>query len=349
MTVCLVEFSYLKNTDCAPYKMMAFGRSVLIVVIVLSSCPWFFGFCEGHPLCLDFGPPFKAVGGLSFCREYSDLGCCTSDDDQRISTRYNLAVAHVTNATCAAYLKTLLCLECSPLAVHVYDAETTYVKKPFPGLCRGYCGDIYRSCPDIVAYVTNSTVVLNALRSGESNFCTAVRITDMTYCYPDLLNNPQFTRNYSTTEGCLCMKKFASNLRNALLLLSPDDGSGRIFIGEQLGLVTIYYKNGTHRNDFFLDITNLVLESASPGDERGFLGMAFHPNFRVNQKFYVYFSIGGNGDFRNRISEFTTSTGNRNTANRTSERVLLEIDKHFSNHNGGEVRPETHRRGPRLG
>lgn len=320
---------------------MAFDRSVLNVILILSfSSLSLLGLSEGHPQCLDFAPPFKAAGGLSFCREYSDLGCCTSNDDQRISAHYQLALANITNATCAAYLKSILCLECSPIAVHLYDAETTQVKKPFPGLCRNYCGDVYRTCPNIVPYVTNATVVLNALRSGESNFCSTIAITNMNYCYPDVLNNTILSRVYSNGSDCVCLKKFAQNLRNPLLLLSPDDGSGRIFVGEQMGLVTIYDKNGTRRNDFFLDITNIVLDSSSPGDERGFLGMAFHPNFRLNQKFYVYFSIGQSGNFRNRISEFTTSTGNINTINRTSERVLLEMQQPYDNHNGGQVRLE---------
>lgn len=314
----------------------SFRLTGLFVIVASLLC-----LAGGHPLCLDFSPPFAPTGGLSFCSEYSTLACCTRDQDDRIAARYYRSVDAVTNATCAAYLKTLLCIECSPLAVHLYDAETTLVKKPFPGLCRAYCGTVYRSCPGIVPLISNATQLLTAFRNGESDFCNAVRITDVNYCYPDVLTSQEFgpnqTHAYSNTEGCLCLRKFAGSLRNPLLLLSADDGSGRIFVGEQLGLVNVYYRNGTRRGEFFLDISNVVLDSASPGDERGFLGMAFHPNFRSNQRFYVYYSIGRDGSFRNRISEFTTSATNRDTINRTSERVMLEMDKPFSNHNGGQV------------
>lgn len=297
---------------------------------------------EGQPLCLDFRPPFTPVGGLHFCTDYSDFGCCSRADDDRIRDRYNRSLSIVTNANCAARLKTLLCLECSPLAVHLYDAETTTVKRPFPVLCDSYCRDVHRSCASIVPLITNSTEVLGALRKGESRFCSAIKTSNTSFCYPDVLNSPEFNPNQtlsrSTTEGCLCLRKFAGNLRNPLILLSADDGSGRIFVGEQLGLVHIYHKNGTRNNESFLDISDVVLTSDAPAEERGFLGMAFHPQFRTNQKFYVYYSIRTSKEhFRNRVSEFTTSADNRDTINRTSERVLLELDKPFDNHNGGQV------------
>ena len=45
----------------------------------------------------------------------------------------------------------------------------------------------------------------------------------------------------------------------------------------QIGVVHIYFKDGSRLPTPFLDITNIVLTSSSHGDERGFLGMAFHP------------------------------------------------------------------------
>lgn len=41
----------------------------------------------GHPQCLDGKPPFKPVGGLEFCSEYTDFGCCTRDEERKIIAR----------------------------------------------------------------------------------------------------------------------------------------------------------------------------------------------------------------------------------------------------------------------
>jgi len=108
-------------------------------------------------------------------------------------------------------------------------------------------------------------------------------------------------------------------------------------VGEQLGLVSVYYKNGSRLNNLFMDISSLVLTSSSAGDERGFLGMACHPQFAANQKLYVYFSLSHAGRLWNRVAEFQTSSVDRNTVDILSERVIFEIEKPFDNHNGGEV------------
>lgn len=189
--------------------------------------------------------------------------------------------------------------------------------------------------------VTSDQGILNAAQQGEASFCRATSLTDMNYCYPDIKTNTDLNqviqRQQTNQEGCLCLERFASSLRNALILVYSDDNSGRIFVGEQMGLVTIFFKNGSKINDPFLDITSLVLTSSSAGDERGFLGMAFHPNFASNQKLYVYFSIGREGNFKNRVSEFKILSTNRDKVDRNSERVIMEIYKPFSNHNGGQL------------
>ena len=80
-----------------------------------------------------------------------------------------------------------------------------------------------------------------------------------------------------------------------------------------------------------------------PGfDERGLLGLAFHPDYRKNGRFFVYYTAplragapaGYNATAR--ISEFRVSA-NPNIANPGSERVILEVDKPQFNHNGGTI------------
>lgn len=85
------------------------------------------------------------------------------------------------------------------------------------------------------------------------------------------------------------MQEFASGLKNPLLLRSPNDDSGRMFVVEQQGTVQIFYVNGTRRQQPFFDLSDTVLGPAGTADERGFLGLAFHPKFSDNSRFFAYF------------------------------------------------------------
>lgn len=70
----------------------------------------------------------------------------------------------------------------------------------------------------------------------------------------------------------------------------------------------------------FLNITKAVLTSPWEGDERGFLGMTFHPNYKYNRKLYVYYSVEIGFDERIRISEFRVSLSDMNVVDHGSER-----------------------------
>jgi glucose/arabinose dehydrogenase len=103
------------------------------------------------------------------------------------------------------------------------------------------------------------------------------------------------------------------------------DGSGRIFIVEQGGLIKLLDPSG--RLDTFLDISNLT----EAGGEQGLLGLAFHPDYRDSGLFYVNYT-DLNGDTV--VAEYRAPpAGDR--ADSSSARVLLTIDQPFSNHNGG--------------
>ena len=299
---------------------------------------------NGHPQCLDFRPPFEVASpGLSFCPGYSDFGCCTRELDEQLAARHGELVSQLTRAglePCSDTLREILCQECSPYAAHVYDAETTRVKRPLPGLCQQRCERFYDDCRHVVTLLTSDTAVLGSLDSRE-DFCRQNRISDLDYCYPDLLDNDRLNGGISdeatTSEGCMCLQEFARDLRNPLVFETPPDGSGRIFVGEQRGVVYIYDLFGNRNREPFMDISNLVLSSSRRGDERGFLGMAFPPDFAESAKFYVYFSVINTGRQRTRISEFRISSSNRDLVDRDSERIVLEVDQPYANHNGGAV------------
>ena len=111
-------------------------------------------------------------------------------------------------------------------------------------------------------------------------------------------------------------------------------GDDRLFVLEQRGIIKIIDDNGTVNTTPFLDIDNLVLDINNNGDERGLLGLAFHPNYSNNGFFYINY-INNNGNTI--ISRFEVSSTNPNIANPNSELIILSIIQPYSNHNGGDM------------
>jgi glucose/arabinose dehydrogenase len=106
----------------------------------------------------------------------------------------------------------------------------------------------------------------------------------------------------------------------------------RLFVVEQRGKIWIVDSNGIKQTTAFLEIDVRVNDS---GNEQGLLGLAFHPNYTQNNFFYVYY-IQSNGDTK--VSRFTRDSLNVNKADPNSEKVILEQDQPFSNHNGGSLK-----------
>jgi glucose/arabinose dehydrogenase len=108
-------------------------------------------------------------------------------------------------------------------------------------------------------------------------------------------------------------------------------GDARLFITEQSGFIRIIAEDGAVLPTPFLDISGPVNDS---GNERGLLGLAFHPDYANNGFFFVnYTGPGGH----TRVARFSVSASNPNVADPSSEVILLTIDQPFSNHNGGEL------------
>ncbi len=141
------------------------------------------------------------------------------------------------------------------------------------------------------------------------------------------------------------LKLMASGLTGPMVAVSPDDGTKRLFIVDQIGVVKILEPSGEVRPDTFLDLRSKLVSLSSGYDERGLLGLAFHPDFRDNGRLFVYYSIplrkgGPQGwDHTNRLAEFrVSSSSDPNRADADSERVIMEVDWPFANHNGGQIR-----------
>jgi len=155
-------------------------------------------------------------------------------------------------------------------------------------------------------------------------------IAHETECLGDPFSRPvagdfgTFDRQPPGTPPRFGLRLVASGLANPLLVKAPP-GDCRLFVVEQGGDIEIL-KGGSKLATPFLDIT------VTSGGERGLLGLAFHPDYDQNGKFYVNYTIGT----RTRISEFTVSS-DPNRADHSSERILLDLAQPFSNHNGGAL------------
>jgi glucose/arabinose dehydrogenase len=105
------------------------------------------------------------------------------------------------------------------------------------------------------------------------------------------------------------------------------DGSGRLFVIEKVGRIRII-ENDQLLETPFLDISDHV---GSSGNEQGLLGLAFHPQYQENGRFFVnYTDVNGDTVF----ARFQVSS-DPNVADLNSEEALLGVDQPFANHNGG--------------
>ena len=113
------------------------------------------------------------------------------------------------------------------------------------------------------------------------------------------------------------------------LAWAPGDPSRRMFIVEKTGRIRIH-KDGRVLAAPFLDMADRV----SGGSEQGLLGLAFHPRYQENGRFFInYTDLRGD----TRVAELRASAGDPDRADPASLRELLHIPQPYSNHNGGHL------------
>uniref|UniRef100_A0A8D2LJT0 HHIP like 2 n=1 Tax=Varanus komodoensis TaxID=61221 RepID=A0A8D2LJT0_VARKO len=338
--------SICKREGGGGFSWISLNSSRLICVAFVLLCQ--FGVLLGHPQCLDYGPPFQPPFHLEFCSAYETFGCCDQDKDNTIAAKYWEIMDYIdphAHKLCGGYIKDILCQECSPYAAHLYDAENPQTPlRNLPGLCFDYCSEFHLYCRSAITLLTSDKHIHECCEKNKTRFCNLLNIQDEDYCFPDVLKNTNLNRNLGSVvadkKGCLqlCLREVANGLRNPVLMVHANDNTHRMFVAEQVGIIWVYLPDGSRLEEPFLDIKNLVLATPWVGDERGFLGMAFHPKFKDNGKFYIYYSFQDKKKVEKiRISELTVSASDLNRADASSERNLLEIEEPAANHNGGQI------------
>jgi glucose/arabinose dehydrogenase len=125
-----------------------------------------------------------------------------------------------------------------------------------------------------------------------------------------------------------------------IVLTGAGDGSQRLFVATEYGTIHVF-KNDPEASELktFLDIRERVKPFNPNENEEGFLGFAFHPKFKENGQFFVFYS-GKPTAARPHvtvISRFHVSKDDPDRADPDSEEVLLRIDRPFWNHDGGTL------------
>jgi glucose/arabinose dehydrogenase len=134
------------------------------------------------------------------------------------------------------------------------------------------------------------------------------------------------------------LERVAKGLKAPTLLTNAGDGSNRVFVAEQTGAIYII-ENGNMLPTPFLDLSSKMVKVNSLYDERGLLGLVFHPSYESNGRFFVYYSAPKTGpgiDHEGIIAEYHVSA-DPNRADPTTEKVIYRFDEPEMNHNGGQL------------
>lgn len=112
-------------------------------------------------------------------------------------------------------------------------------------------------------------------------------------------------------------------------LYSPNDGSNRLFVVGQKGIIYCFENNPNVKSlNIFLNITEKVHRGS-------FLGLAFHPMYAINGRFYVYYLA--ENPLRSVVAQYLVSNVNAQEANRSSESIILQIPQQYDSHSGGQL------------
>jgi glucose/arabinose dehydrogenase len=132
------------------------------------------------------------------------------------------------------------------------------------------------------------------------------------------------------------LESLVKGLRQPVGLVHAGDGSGRLFVVEQGGLIRIITRGEGGEQSRLQDKPFVDLrEKVAMGYEMGLLGLAFHPQFRANGRLFVNYTTRREG-IQTVIAEFQVSP-KQSRVDRAAERVLLTVAQPYPNHKGGHL------------
>lgn len=364
--------------------------TIFIAAVVL-----LFAVRDGHcaQMCMDSSFPRAVNGTLSFCG-YNGTACCNATDDATVQKQF--AAMNISGTPCGDLVKSILCARCNPYAGELFTVETT--PRTVPLLCNstgaasrvggvaaatGYCADVWDTCKDVSIPGSPfqppkggaSAPKLTEVWQSEADFCGALGGApgDESICFDGVGAAFNATRIVPPVNG-MCLERVSNG--SYLNMAAHPDGSNRVFLSNQAGKVFLATvpPQGSGK-PFDLDVANPFLDITDEvhfDNEFGLLGLAFHPDFAKNGRFFVSYScdktqsascsgrcacnsdIGcdpsklgaDNGaqpcQYQSVIAEYTAnaSSGSPSTAtsaNPTEAKRIMTLGLPFTTHHGGQI------------
>ena len=123
---------------------------------------------------------------------------------------------------------------------------------------------------------------------------------------------------------------FSKIAGSALSITAPDDGTGRLFVGNQVGEIRIVDRDGSVQGKLLVDLSSRIRS----GGEQGLLGLAVHPAFPIDPRVFVDYT---NQEGDTVIASLALDPGDPNRLDPDSFELLMLIDQPYPNHNGGSL------------
>ncbi|OIV97086.1 hypothetical protein TanjilG_14000 [Lupinus angustifolius] len=272
------------------------------------------------PLCLDSRAPFTLNSTLKFC-PYNGSTCCNLTQDAQIKKQYQ--GMNISDPSCASVMKSILCASCDPFSKELYTVQSS--PRSVPVLCNStiptnssqsktevedFCSQVWDTCQTVSttnspfapslqgqaggAPVDKNTTKLTELWQSKTDFCKAFGGTsdNSSVCFegvPIALNKSETP--IIPPHG-LCLEKIGNG--SYLNMVAHPDGTNRAFFSNQMGKVWLATlpDEGSGRtleldeSNPFVDLTDQVHFDTM----FGMMGMAFHPNFAKNGRFFASFN-----------------------------------------------------------
>jgi uncharacterized repeat protein (TIGR03806 family) len=144
-----------------------------------------------------------------------------------------------------------------------------------------------------------------------------------------------------TTVSLAVQPAFTSlpNFTQPIAMLQEPGNPARWYVVQKTGSVRVFDNtpNVSSTREFINLASRLNSNPASSNDERGLLGMAFHPNYPTDPRVYLYYTgTDANLGLVDRVSQFRLA-GNGTSLDPASEIELFNVDDPEDNHNGGNI------------
>eukprot|EP01130_Rhizamoeba_saxonica_P015062 TRINITY_DN6687_c0_g1_i1.p1 TRINITY_DN6687_c0_g1~~TRINITY_DN6687_c0_g1_i1.p1 ORF type:complete len:653 (+),score=137.41 TRINITY_DN6687_c0_g1_i1:1-1959(+) len=310
---------------------------------------------HSHELCVSGNS--KQDIEMFTCTDYSRNSCCDASEDSDFQAFLDgLGIT----GPCLDYLTKIYCSYCDPWSAHLFDAEQGPART-LPLLCDDYCDSFYETCKDENINWPSSPFSSNPISldwANSTSFCAEYFKADSEFatCYNNTPYVPYHGPDVNKTTSTPICLEYVSEASGYVAMVPANDGTGRLFLLSQYGgdVLILNSQNYTYNKQNFLHIDVAI------GNEMGLLGMAVHPDFATNGRFFLHYSSNNHVNFTctenyqcnfgncvlgecesaqhySVISEFTVDPPNSNIASPESERILMTIVQHAGNHNAGTL------------